>query len=180
MKSNNGIAGENPFWDFSLKFYEYNSVASSCIALQDSVNADVNILLYCCWVASEGAVVIKPAEFNEIIEAIDPWQSFVVRGLRKIRLDMKKEKLIYFGKMSDDLRACIKQCEIEGERIEQMILYQSGQKLFVKKSIQTSERIGNARANLRNYIETISGSINETTDNLIQTISNDLMATINR
>ena len=178
MKSNNGIVGENPFWDFSLKFYQYNSVASSCIALQASVNADVNILLYCCWIASEGAVVIEPAEFTEIIEAIEPWQSFVVQGLRKIRVDMKNEKLMYFDKMAEDLRESIKECELEGERVEQMILYRSGQQLFVNESVQILERIGNARTNLRNYIETISGGISETTDKFIQIISNDLRVAI--
>ena len=180
MTSNSGIVEENPFWDFSLKFYQYNSVASSCIALQESVNADVNILLYCCWMASEGAVVITPAEFTEIIEAIEPWQSFVVRVLRQIRRDMKNEKLMYFDKMSDDLRAAIKQCELDGERVEQMILYRSGQQLFINEAIHGSEIMSNARTNLRNYIETISGIIPESNDNLIQTIINDLMATIDK
>ena len=77
MKQNNGLIEENPFWDFSLKFYGQQNIASSCLALQESVGADVNILLYCCWVASEGAAVIEPTEFAEIIETIEPWQSGV-------------------------------------------------------------------------------------------------------
>ena len=56
---------ENPFWDFSLKFYDQKNVATSCLALQEDVGADVNLLLYCCWVASQGAVVIETAEFVE-------------------------------------------------------------------------------------------------------------------
>ena len=175
MKQNDGSIEKNPFWDFSLKFYNQNNIASSCIALQDNVGADVNILLYCCWVASEGAAVIKPAEFNEIIEALEPWQSSVVQALRQIRRDMKRHKMLSLGKMSEDLRQSIKVCELESEKLEQVILYQSGQRLFIGDSVQSPKKIDNAKNNLRNYIRIISGSILETTENLIQKISEDLM-----
>ena len=178
MEQNNGLIEENPFWDFSLKFYGQNNVASSCLALQDSVGADVNVLLYCCWVASEGAEVIKPAEFNEIIGAVEPWQSSVVRALRQIRHDMKEHKMLNLGEMSEGLRQSIKHCELEGEKLEQMILYQSGHGLFVGHSVQLQEKIGNARINLNNYIELISGSILKVTDDLIQNISDDLLVNI--
>ena len=178
MKKNNGFIGENPFWDFSLKFYERTNVASSCVALQDSVGADINILLYCCWVASEGAAIIKPAEFNEIIVAIDPWQSSVIRALRKIRRDMKKNEMLNLGEMSENLRQSIKLCEFESEKLEQMILYQSGQRYFLDDSVKLDKKAGNAGHNLRNYIEIISGSIIETTENLIQNISDDFSESI--
>ena len=180
MEQYSGLIEKNPFWDFSLKFYRQNNVASSCIALQDSVGADVNILLYCCWVASEGAGVIKPAEFVEIIGAIEPWQSYVVRALRQIRHDMKKHKMLNLGEGSEGLRQSIKYCELEGEKLEQMILYQSGQGLFVADPVQLQEKIGNARINLKNYIEIISGSILGITDTLIQNISDDLLANIDQ
>ena len=174
MTQNNKSLEDNPFWDFSLKFYGQNNVASSCLILQETVNADVNILLYCCWAASEGAAIIKPAEFAEIIEVIAPWQSSVIRGLRQIRNDMKKKEILNFGEISEGLRQSIKLCEIEGERLEQSILYQSGQRIFRADSVKLQERIGNAKINLKNYIETISGNILESTDNLIQIISDDL------
>jgi uncharacterized protein (TIGR02444 family) len=178
MKLNYGLIEENPFWDFSRKFYGQNNVASSCLALQDSVGADVNILLYCCWVASEGAPVIKPTEFTEIIRVIEPWQSSVVRALREIRRDMKKHKILNLGDMSEGLRLSIKHCELEGEKLEQMILYRSGQVLFVGDSVQVSEKIVNSQHNLNNYIEIISGCILVPTENLIQSICDDLMANI--
>ena len=178
MEQNNGLIEENPFWNFSLKFYGQNNVASCCMALQDSVGADVNILLYCCWVASEGAEVIKLAEFSEIIGAIEPWQSSVVRALRQIRHDMKEHKILNLGEMSEGLRQSIKHCELEGEKLEQMILYQSGRGLLVGHSVQLQEKIGNAKINLKNYIEIISGSILDVTNNLIQNIIDDLEANI--
>jgi uncharacterized protein (TIGR02444 family) len=180
MEQYSELIEKNPFWDFSLKFYGQNNIASSCLALQDSVGADVNILLYCCWVASEGAGVIKPAEFVEIIGAIEPWQSYVVRALRQIRHDMKKHKMLNLGEGSEGLRQSIKYCELEGEKLEQMILYQSGQGLFVGDPVQLQEKIENARINLKNYIEIISGSILGITDTLIQNISDDLLANIDQ
>ena len=174
MKQKTKLIGDNPFWDFSVKFYGQNSVASSCIALQDSVGADINILLYCCWTASEGAAIIKPAEFKEIISAIEPWQSSVVQALRQIRRDMKKHEMLNFGDKSEALRLSIKYCELEGEKLEQMILYQSGRGLVVGDSVQPLKKIGNATNNLNNYIGIISGYIPETTQNLILKISADL------
>ena len=178
MKQNNGLIEENPFWDFSLKFYGQQNIASSCLALQESVGADVNILLYCCWVASEGAAVIEPTEFAEIIETIEPWQSGVIRGLRQIRRNMKQERMLDLGELSESLRDKIKNCELEGERLEQMILYQSGQQLFVGGSDQSSETIANAEINLKNYIAIISGDIAETTNKLILIISDGVKTII--
>src|SRR5262249_40267230 len=37
------------FWNFSLKVYGRPGVAAACIALQDGLGLDVNLLLYCCW-----------------------------------------------------------------------------------------------------------------------------------
>ena len=178
MKQNNGSIEENPFWDFSLKFYGQQNIASSCLALQESVGADVNILLYCCWVASEGAAVIEPTEFAEIIETIEPWQSDVVRSLRQIRRNMKQEKMLDLGELSESLRNKIKNCELEGERLEQMILYQSGQQLSEGGSDQSSETIANAEINLKNYIAIISGDIAETTNKLILIISDGVRTII--
>ena len=43
----------NPFWDFSLASYSRDGVPESCLALQDDLNLDVNVLLYGAWLASQ-------------------------------------------------------------------------------------------------------------------------------
>jgi uncharacterized protein (TIGR02444 family) len=180
MKSNEGLTQENPFWDFSIKFYGQNPVSSSCLALQENVGADINILLYCCWIASEGAAAMEGAEFSEIISVIEPWQSKVVNGLRQIRRSIKKDPSLRFGSFSDGLRVSIKNSELEAEKLEQMILYSSGQKIFSSKSIQPFDKVANAEVNLRTYIEMISGSITETTNSLILIICEQVKSNISQ
>ncbi len=176
MSESNRIDAENPFWEFSLKFYGQDGVASSCLALQDSFDADVNIVLYCCWVAQEGAQELAPAELAEIITAIRPWQSGVVQRLRQIRRDMKQEEMMNFGALSEPLRQTIKECELEGEKIEQTILYQSGQSGFSVESMSSDEKAQNAAANLSNYLKMICGDVPENAADLIQIISRKAVA----
>ena len=174
MSESNQHTVDNPFWQFSLNFYGREGVASSCLDFQDNFGADVNILLYCCWVAGEGAAEITAAELVEIISVIEPWQSGVVQGLRQIRRDMKQDELINLGALSEQLREAIKKCEFDGEKIEQTILYQSGQSAFSDQSLGSGERIQNAAANLRNYLRAIGGDGPENAEKLIQIISQAL------
>ena len=170
MGQNSELDVENPFWAFSIKFYGESEVSSSCLALQDNVGADINILLYCCWIASQGALKIKAAEFVEIISVVQPWQSRVIGRLRDIRRSMKQDKELILGTLSMGLRTSIKDIELEAEKLEQMILYKSGQKIFLDERLPRSDRIINARINLSTYIEVISDNNSEVSNSLILTI----------
>lgn len=44
----------NPFWNFSLDHYKQEGVQAACLHLQDSFGADVNLVLYCLWLARQG------------------------------------------------------------------------------------------------------------------------------
>ena len=161
---------DNPFWDFSLKFYGGEGVASACLELQDKFGVDVNILLYCCWLAAAGAEEMEPAELVEMIAAIEPWQSGVVQRLRQVRRDMKQEEMMNLGPLSEGLRQAVKDCELEGEKIEQTILYQSGQNAFLNNSVLLADRAKNAESNLKNYLRAILGDVPADADDLVQII----------
>ena len=45
------------FWAFSLEVYGRPGVAPACLALQDRHGLDVNLLLFCCWAASQGVTL---------------------------------------------------------------------------------------------------------------------------
>jgi uncharacterized protein (TIGR02444 family) len=161
----------NPFWAFSLKFYCRKGVASSCLELQESFGADVNILLYCCWIAFEGAEEIEPAELAVIIATIEPWQSVVVQRLREIRVHMKQDEMVNLGALSEELRQVIKTCELDAEKIEQTILYQSGRNIKFDASMSRAIRIYTAKQNLHTYLQLILRDVPEDSYNLIQDIS---------
>ena len=41
-------------WDFASRCYAQPGVAENCLAAQDSVGADVNLLLAAAWLAARG------------------------------------------------------------------------------------------------------------------------------
>jgi len=174
MKQDDDRITENPFWYFSLEFYGQSNVASSCIVLQDSMGADVNVLLYCCWIANEGAAAIEPAELVEIIQGIEPWQLDVVSGLRKIRRKFKQNESLDLGGVSKGLLQLIKDCELESERLEQWILFQSGQQEFSGHHTLVEAKVENAKTNLNNYLCIISGGITKTSQEYVHTLGEEL------
>ncbi|MBT3170303.1 MAG: TIGR02444 family protein [Rhodospirillaceae bacterium] len=106
-------------WNFSVATYQRPGVQEACLALQDNLGADVNILMYCCW---RGA--LTKGEFDALIAALAPWQSHVVSGLRSVRRALKP-MLAELGELADDaaaLRRKIAGLELEAEKLQQTML----------------------------------------------------------
>jgi|TARA_B100000315_G_C14589145_1_gene594778 uncharacterized protein (TIGR02444 family) len=178
MSESNHVMEDNPFWNFSLDFYGREGVADACLKLQDQFGADVNIVLYCCWVAVERAEILEKAELVEIMAVIEPWQTGVVQRLRQIRQEMKQNQSINFGELSDELRQAIKSCELDGEKIEQGILYQSGQREFSQpptiNALDLAGCVQIAETSTVNYLEAVSGDLSENGRKLIWVIAQAL------
>ncbi|WP_282606663.1 TIGR02444 family protein [Pelagibius sp. Alg239-R121] len=111
----------NPFWDFSLAVYERAGTAPACLALQDSKNLDVNLLLFCCWAGSLGHA-LKPAEIASLTKAVKPWQADVVSPLRALRRQLHSGG-DYEGS-SAALLGKIKDAELEAEAVQQQMLFE--------------------------------------------------------
>ncbi len=106
------------FWDYSLEAFRTAGVAPALIALQDRAGAHVNLLLFCCWAASEG-VAVDPKLLRAARQSASAWQSEIVEPLRALRRRLKGG---FDGFPPDEVEALRKQInglEIEGERIEQ-------------------------------------------------------------
>lgn len=147
---------DNPLWNFSNKFYKQDNVRMACLTLQNEFGFDVNIVLYCCWMAHSGYPIIKIDELSEIISVIRPWQNDVISDLRKVRTRMKSNNDIKFGFHSNSLRDKIKDCELQAERIEQAILYYSGDKQTPNNNSDAIHRGSVALKNLETYTNQIS------------------------
>jgi len=178
MNESNQLTKDNPFWKFSLEFYGRDGVADACLTLQDQFGADVNILLYCCWVAFAHGEKLEQAELAEIMAVIEPWQTGVVQQLRQIRQDLKQNETINLGELSEELRQAIKSCELDGEKIEQWVLYQSGQRELpdpaTSNEIKSAEYGQLAELSMINYLGVVSGSLLENGESFIRTISQAL------
>src|SRR5258708_23591889 len=73
----------SPFWRFSLRFYRQPGVADACIALQDGCGVDVNLLLFCLWLATARRCV-SPDVAQAVCAKAAPWRGDVVTPLRAV------------------------------------------------------------------------------------------------
>ena len=133
----------NPFWDFSLKLYVREGVAAACLEMQDRLNLDVNLLLFCCWAGSQGRT-LSGAEIDSLIAATRDWLDQVIRPLRGARRWLKEVPHTLPG--AADLRSDIKASELAAEAIQQGILHRA---LPVSAGAPSSSAVA---ANLRAYL----------------------------
>ena len=106
------------FWNYSVKAFGTDGVAPALIALQDRAGAHVNLLLFCCWAASEG-IAVDANLLRRARESAGAWQSEIVEPLRALRRKLKGGFGEFPAADVEALRKQINGLEIEGERIEQ-------------------------------------------------------------
>lgn len=106
----------NPLWDYSLTIYRLDEVASSCIALQDTFDMDVNLLLYAAWLAH-----LKCSLSDDHLAALEAlvseWREQVVKPLRGLRRQLRD----YPG--AESARDELKHLELQAEREQQDMMY---------------------------------------------------------
>jgi len=112
------------FWDFSVRTYRTHGVADACLSLQNDYGADVNMLLYCCWI---GAVAGRFDDelFARASDFATQWAEHVVIPLRSARTWMKHtgchtEPLPTAVCM--ELRENVKSVEFAAEKLQQEAL----------------------------------------------------------
>ena len=113
------IVQDNPFWRFSLIVYGAPGVAAECLALQEILRADVNVLLFCAWLGWQRGVTLSENDVVSISDVVSPWQRLVTSPLRSARRFMR-------GMLDAEiveLRKRISADELEAEKIEQAMLF---------------------------------------------------------
>jgi len=119
----------NPFWDYALELYRREGVESACLELQERHGLDVNLVLLCCWLASRG-IEAERAWLNATVGAAEAWQAQVVRPLRAVRRRLKGDLAEQapggigagWPELAARLRQRVLALEIDGERLEQLLL----------------------------------------------------------
>ncbi|MEM7170639.1 MAG: TIGR02444 family protein [Pseudomonadota bacterium] len=108
------------FWSYSLSLYAVPGVEGACLELQDEAGLNVNLMLFCCWLASEGHAL--PADrAQDALEVVRPCQDDFVTPLRSARRWLKTA-----DGLPDETRAelgrKVLSLELEGERLLQLAL----------------------------------------------------------
>ena len=115
---------DNAFWQFSLSIYGQSDVAEECLALQETMGIDVNLLLFCAWLGTQ-AIILSAEDIAEAGATIADWSDNVVRPLRGVRQRMKG---LYRNEFAT-LRERVKALELEAEQVEQAILFAHAKKI---------------------------------------------------
>jgi uncharacterized protein (TIGR02444 family) len=109
---------DNNFWRFSLAVYAQSEVAQECLALQQALGLDVNVLLFCAWLGAR-AVALSRVDIEAALSAVAAWHENVIRPLRSVR---QQVKLLHRDEF-ENFRTRVKSVELEAEQIEQAILF---------------------------------------------------------
>lgn len=110
------------FWGFSLALYARPSVPETCLTLQDSHGADVNLVLFGLWCGLE-AGRIEAETLTEAMAMSEAWAARAVRPLRALRRDLKSGVAEADGVIDvEGFRNQVKELELEAERRQQIAL----------------------------------------------------------
>ena len=108
---------DTPLWAFSLAVYGGDGVADECLALQERLGLDVNILLFAAYIGAVEGVRLEVSDIAAANAEVAHWQGEIVRPLRQVRRALKPMS-------AEGLRAQVKAAELEAEKIEQAMLWQ--------------------------------------------------------
>lgn len=120
-----GVFPPNEFWDFATRLYARGQAKEACLELQDHRGLDVNVILFCCWVASSGRGGFRSGELESALESVSPWRAHVIQVLRDLRQHLKGDVTPAPKPLSDDLRRVVVECELHSEHVEALMLHQS-------------------------------------------------------
>jgi len=139
---------DTPLWLFSLEFYAHDHVSECLLAIQDSSKANVNIILYLLWLASNFKQLSK-TEISSIINSTENWTQNVVIQIREVRryLKLMHRSAVRLPILS--FKDKVKELEIQAEKIEQMLFYQM--EVESPFGMPVNDAILAGRENLRSY-----------------------------
>jgi len=103
------------FWEWSLDRYDWPDVQIACLDLQDQNGLNINICLWCCWLAEEDRDATP--SLQQAIDALEPWTRDITQAIRETRRELKN------WPDASALYKSVLACELDAEHTEQDILF---------------------------------------------------------
>jgi len=166
---------KNPFWDYSLRLYKQQGVSGICLSWQDTFGANVNLLLFCCWVASKNGLLDEQT-LSDLSVLVANWEERTVQRIRRLRRQVKglpePDEIQYFqhNAVQKQWYQELLKAELLAEQVEQRQLYGWWQELRSNKPVRVcsdAARAGSEKSrlllvNLNNYLQTLGvGTVND-------------------
>lgn len=144
------------FWNYSSQLWTLPGVEKVCLELQNEHQADVNILLYCCWLGDQKRS-INSDHIPVLLDALESWLT-IIKPLRESRKLMQQSLIAMPPSMVDQTLNNISEMELNAEHMAQLALEKALTISQLKESEAPSE-LACSLANLLVYCNTL-----ETTD----------------
>ncbi|MFI4997886.1 MAG: TIGR02444 family protein [Hyphomicrobiales bacterium] len=113
---------DTELWRFALSFYGREGVAPACLALQERLAVDVNVLLFGIFALLKQGIALEAEDLDAVGALVHDWQAEIVKGLRHIRTRLKSGPSPAACAATEELRNSVKSVEIAAERIELAML----------------------------------------------------------
>lgn len=131
-----GTETYNPLWNYSLVSYKRTGVETVCLALQDEFNLNINFLLYCCWLSTNG-IRMNNTELLQQVKELRYWDQEVLMPIRQARRALVKLRIAETESLTEKVMAC----ELDAERLFQNEIYSAFLQLNKRSDIVQAEAV---------------------------------------
>lgn len=152
---------DSDFWNFSVNFYPLSNVEQCCLELQDKHGLNVNLVLFCYWLAAEKQQLLNPEHCQSLINISQQWQD-IITPLRQSRQLIKHTPMALTEMARKETRNNISKIELNMEHMHQLSLEQSWMNMKIESSNESLENI--SIHNIRLYLDTVN--LEMTTDTI--------------
>ncbi len=153
---------KSEFWTYSSQIWTLPEVENICLELQSSCDANVNMLLYCCWIGDK-KLNLNDDDLQLLLDTIQPWQS-IIKPLRDSRRMMQQHLIAMPANMVDQTVTNMSEMEVNAEHMTQLAL----EKTLNLKNLNASDDLSDIESSLSNinrYLNTLD-SISDNDDHV--------------
>ena len=144
---------DSSFWNYSCQLFQIREVADGCLQLQNQFNADVNILLYCCW-AGDNRIQLDNVDVQKLVKSSEPWQTAIIKPLRDARKIMKNQIIAMPAHLHTQTIINLSEMEINAEHMAQLNLEKTID--FENRKACDGSIINTSARNLLLYMQTLT------------------------
>lgn len=142
---------DHALWRFSLRVYGAEGVEAACLRLQDDQGADVNLVLFCCWLGTAGYGRAAAPLLRSALAAASQWHARAVAPLRALRRSLKHDPAPLAAADAEPVRRKVLAAELEAEHALQTLLFALASNLD-RAALPADRRAADAAANVESYL----------------------------
>jgi len=143
---------DSDLWTYTTQLWTLPEVEPTCLELQNNYDADVNILLYCCWIGDK-SLSMNEDDMQVLLDTITPWQT-MIKPLRDSRKMMQQQLIAMPSHLVEQTVSNMNQMELNAEHMAQLAL----EKAYGAEKITPLKGTSNIDCSLHNinlYLQTL-------------------------